>query len=164
MPTKKMLSKRNINLSLSVQYATPEAELPRWRLRRWVQRSLAHLAGEVPANIDLTIRIVDQHEATALNKAYRHKNYAPNVLTFTYDEDRLPGQPLSGDIVICADVLKQQATEQDKRYLDHACHLVVHGTLHAVGYDHQTPEQALQMESLEKEILASMGISDPYSL
>lgn len=148
------------SLSLSIQYATNLPQLPRWRVRRWVSSVLDYLALTQP--VELSLRFVDPHEARELNRTYRHKDYVPNVLTFAYDDALAPGQPILGDIVICTDVLEQQADEQHKSFLEHACHLIVHGTLHALGYDHQTKAQAREMESLEIEILKRWHIPDPY--
>ena len=154
--------KPNPSLSLSVQYATDLLALPRWRVRRWVAGVLDQVAPTEP--VELSLRFVSPHEAQALNRTYRHKDYVPNVLTFAYDDMLVPGQPILGDIVICADVLQQEAHEQHKPFLAHACHLVVHGTLHALGYDHQTAAQAKEMEALEIQILKRWGIPDPYEL
>ena len=155
-------------LSLSVQYATPAPELPRWRLRRWVQRAVAGaLASEADAGMPnrfraaaLTLRLVDVEEGRSLNRDFRHKDYATNVLTFEYGID--PDGVAAGDIVLCLPVLHQEAATQHKTVLAHAAHLTVHGVLHALGYDHVDPEEAADMEALETEILASMFIADPY--
>lgn len=148
------------SLSLSIQYAADLPQLPRWRVRRWVSGVLDHVTLSQP--VELSLRFVDPREARELNRAYRHQDYVPNVLTFAYDDALAPGQPILGDIIICTDVLERQADEQHKPFLEHACHLVVHGTLHALGYDHQTKAQAKEMESLEIEILKRWHIPDPY--
>lgn len=148
------------SLSLSIQYAVDLPRLPRWRVRRWVTGVLDHVGPAEP--VELNLRFVDPHEARDLNRTYRHKDYVPNVLTFTYDDALVRGQPILGDIVICADVMEQEAHEQHKPFLQHACHLIVHGTLHALGYDHQTKAQAKEMESLEIEILKRWHIPNPY--
>lgn len=160
-----------IELSLSVQYATPMPQLPRWRLRRWVQRTLdTALTGETPAAgqeaqaeisaAALTLRFVDAEEGRLLNQQFRERDYATNVLTFEYGID--PGGILGGDIVLCVPVLEIEAKEQGKTLLDHAAHLTVHGVLHSLGYDHIEPGEALAMEALETRILATMGIANPY--
>ena len=158
----------SLELSLSVQYATPAPELPRWRLRRWVQRAVAGvLASEADAGMPnrfraaaLTIRLVDAEEGRSLNHEFRQKDYATNVLTFEYGID--PDGVATGDIVLCLPVLHQEAAAQHKTVLDHAAHLTIHGVLHALGYDHIDPDEAADMEALETEILADMSIADPY--
>uniref|UniRef100_UPI00334143BE rRNA maturation RNase YbeY n=1 Tax=Castellaniella defragrans TaxID=75697 RepID=UPI00334143BE len=152
--------------SLSIQYAEPMAELPRWRLRRWVGRALARaLAPPAPhagQPIALTLRLVGEDEGRALNQAYRQRDYATNVLTFEYGED--PSGLVSGDIVLCVPVLRREAREQGKPLAHHAAHLVTHGVLHALGHDHIDPDEARAMESLETAILADQGIPDPYRI
>lgn len=153
-------------LSLAVQYATPAPELPRWRIRRWVQHALNAAAvnlnaqGESLQAAELTIRLVDADEARELNSSYRERDYATNVLTFEYGTG--PDGVARADIVLCLSVLHCEAREQGKPLLHHAAHLVIHGVLHALGYDHLDPEEARQMESLETSLLAKLGIRDPY--
>jgi probable rRNA maturation factor len=148
-------------LSLSVQYnVAEEVRLPRWRLRRWVAQALAALDG--PAGASFTLRLVGAAEGRRLNRDFRERDYATNVLTFEYGAD--PAGTVHGDIVICVPVLVREAKEQKKPFLHHAAHLVIHATLHALGYDHLDPEQEAEMESLEIEILARMAIPDPYQV
>jgi len=148
-------------LSLSVQYnVAEEVRLPRWRLRRWVAQALAALEG--PAGASFTLRLVGAAEGRRLNRDFRERDYATNVLTFEYGAD--PAGTVHGDIVICVPVLVREAKEQKKPFLHHAAHLVIHATLHALGYDHLDPEQEAEMESLEIEILARMAIPDPYQV
>ena len=152
-------------LSLSVQYGLAEPRLPRWRLRRWAKRALdaaldAH--GEAPGRLQLGMRLVGLTEGRKLNASYRGKDYATNVLTFVYDT--LPDGTTMADLVVCVPVLAREAREQHKAFLSHAAHLVVHGTLHALGYDHLNKRDATRMESLETQILAMIGISDPYAI
>ncbi|MDB5855195.1 MAG: putative metal-dependent hydrolase [Herminiimonas sp.] len=142
-------------LSLSVQYADTRLQqaLPRESLRRWTQAALL-------APAELTIRLVDASEGRGLNRDYRGKDYATNVLTFPYTED---GDPVTrADIVLCTDVLLEEAAQQAISVEQHAAHLVVHGVLHAQGYDHEDEAEAEEMEALEAEILASLGWPDPY--
>lgn len=155
-------------LSLCVQYATPADALPRWRLRRWVRRALdaaaADLAarGQPPlAGAGFTLRLVDEAEGRTLNQTWRQGEQATNVLTFEYGAD--PDGVAGGDIVLCVPVLEREAQEQGKPLRDHAAHLVIHGVLHALGYDHVDPEEAHHMEALETALLAHMGIADPYA-
>ena len=113
--------------------------------------------------VGLTVRLVGKAEGQTLNRTYRHKDYATNVLTFHYDALAEQTGLVMADIVICTPVLKEQAKSQGKPYLHHAAHLVVHGTLHALGYDHIKTREAHAMEALETQILARWGISDPYA-
>lgn len=144
-------------LSLSVQYADTRLRdvITRPMLRRWVQAALF-------APAELTIRFVDADEGRVLNNEFRGKNYATNVLTFAYNEEEDNGTT-QADIVLCTDVLQREATEQNKLLPLHAMHLVVHGVLHAQGYDHETDDEAQEMEGLESEILASLGAQNPYA-
>lgn len=143
-------------LSLSVQY--PDARLkdaiPRPQLRRWVQAALL-------APAELAIRFVDADEGRTLNRDYRGKDYATNVLTFAYSEDE-DSEVTQADIILCSDVLMREAKEQGKSLKAHTAHLVVHGVLHAQGYDHEDDEEAAEMEALEAEILARLGFANPY--
>ena len=154
------------DLSLTVQYATPAPELPRWRLRRWVLQAVQGMAqAEGPGanalrTVALTLRLVDADEGRRLNHEFRGKDYATNVLTFEYGVD--PEGTASGDVVLCVPVLHREAAEQGKPVLDHAAHLTVHGVLHALGYDHIEADEAQAMEALEVRILGKMGIADPY--
>ena len=152
-------------LSLCIQNGVAEPRLPRWRLRRWAQRALGAALdqqGGSPSRLQLGMRLVGLAEGRRLNASYRGKDYATNVLTFAYDT--LPDGTATADLVICVPVLVREAREQHKAFLSHAAHLVVHGTLHALGFDHVKPRDASRMESLETQILASIGIGDPYRI
>jgi probable rRNA maturation factor len=142
-------------LSLSVQYPDPRLKelIPREQVRRWVQAALL-------APAELTIRFVDADEGQRLNRDYRSKDYATNVLTFAYNEDA--DDVTQADIVLCTDVLQSEATKQSIPLSAHAAHLVVHGVLHAQGYDHEAEADASEMEQLEIEILAGLGLPNPY--
>ena len=148
-------------LDLSLQFgdfaqlAAHRAALPRAAVQRWITRALLRDA-------ELTVRVVGESEARTLNRDYRGKDYATNVLTFEYG--LAPDGSASADIVLCLPIIKQEARAQRKDFLYHAAHLTVHGTLHALGYDHLRVRDAKKMEALEIEILAEMGISDPYYL
>ncbi|MDQ1829639.1 rRNA maturation RNase YbeY [Massilia scottii] len=147
-------------LSLSVQY--PDARLQesvtRQKVRRWVQAALF-------APAELTIRFVDAEEGRVLNRDYRAKDYATNVLTFAYNEgeDIAEDEPTRADIILCTDVLEKEALEQKKTVEEHSAHLIVHGVLHAQGYDHDDDDEATEMEQLERDILAALGYPDPYA-
>jgi len=139
-------------LSLSVQFASEATDLPnRNQLRKWVKATLR-------VDTEATIRIVDETEGRELNKAYRGKDYATNVLTFPLTEE----PHLMGDIIICAPVVIQEAQEQNKPIEAHFAHLTVHGTLHLHGYDHITDAQAGLMESIEVTTLQKLGYPNPY--
>lgn len=153
--------------ALAVQYAVPAPALPRWRIRRWVQRVLRHLqdrplpGAHAPLQgLELTLRVVGENEGRQLNREYRERDYATNVLTFEYGSD--PTGCHHGDVVLCLPILEREAQEQGKPLLNHAAHLVIHGVLHAVGYDHTEDDEAAVMEALETAILADMGVTDPY--
>ena len=143
-------------LTLSLQYADPRARahVTRPEVRRWAQAALL-------APAELTIRFVDAEEGRTLNRDYRGKDYATNVLTFAYTEDE-DAELTQADIILCTDVLEKEATEQGLTIGAHAAHLVVHGVLHAQGYDHEDDTEAAEMEALEIEILAGLGIANPY--
>jgi probable rRNA maturation factor len=152
-------------LALSITYAAAEPRLPRWRVRGWAARALAAAAADGLADFDrveLALRFVGQAEGRRLNREFRGRDYATNVLTFEYGVD--PQGTARGDIVICAPVLAREAREQKKPFLHHAAHLVIHGVLHALGYDHIKKRDAQRMEALETGILARMKITDPYTI
>ena len=108
---------------------------------------------------EITVSIVDAEEGQSLNRSYRKKDYATNVLTFDYMQSPL----VMADLVLCAPVIQREATEQGKALKDHYAHLLVHGCLHAQGWDHETSEaDALEMEAFEVEILAQLGVPNPY--
>lgn len=140
------------NLSLAVQYASVADVLPtRPQWRRWFNAALLR-------DVSLTLRIVDEVEGRDLNKAYRGRDYATNVLTFVYDDT----VPLSGDVVICAPVVEREAAEQGMDLLSHYAHLAVHAALHLQGYDHENDADAEEMESLETALMLKLRYPDPY--
>ena len=146
------------DLSLSLQFgkfpdaALHRAALPRHSVTRWIRHALA-------SDAEITVRIVGTEEGQRLNRDYRGKDYATNVLTFDYTQ----APYVTADLVLCAPVVEREAREQGKTLQAHYAHLLVHGTLHAQGYDHETSEaEAEAMEALEIEILAGLGIDNPY--
>ncbi|UDG83280.1 rRNA maturation RNase YbeY [Candidatus Vallotia lariciata] len=146
-------------LTLSVQFRTKmfgthRALLPRARIAIWVRTALLKHSAE------LTIRFVDEQEGRTLNYRYRRKNYATNVLTFSYG--KLHNTVIGGDLVLCCPVVASEAHKQHKSLDAHYAHLIVHGVLHAQGFDHKNDEQASEMESIEKDILIKLGYLDPY--
>ena len=145
-------------LTLSLQFGKlPDAELhraalPRHKVARWIRHALANAA-------DITVRIVDAPEAQDLNRSYRGKDYATNVLTFDYSRAPL----VHADLVLCASVVAREALAQGKSLQAHYAHLIVHGTLHAQGWDHETSlADARAMEAPEVALLAGLGFGNPY--
>ena len=130
--------------------------------RKWVAAAVAGRARDV----ELGIRIVGEDEGRALNHEFRGKDYATNVLSFPSERpDGLPKSvrlPVGGDLVMCAPVIAREAAEQGKTTVAHYAHMTVHGTLHLLGWDHETEAEAEAMERLERSILAGLGIADPY--
>ena len=141
-------------LSLSVQYPSQCKVLPtRQQFRRWVKVALRQ-------DLHCTLRVVDESEGRALNKDYRGKDYATNVLTFVYDDTL----PLSGDIVICAPVVEKEAVEQGKQILAHYAHMTLHSALHLQGYEHENDKDAAEMEKLESALMLKLGYPAPYDV
>ena len=144
-------------LALSLQIARDasphRALLARHKVARWIRHAL-----DLPAEI--TVRIVGEEEGRELNRSYRHKDYATNVLTFDYQQEPI----VLADLVLCAPVVEREAREQNKTLEEHYAHLMVHGALHAQGWDHETGEEdAHAMEARETTILAGLGFADPYA-
>lgn len=153
------MSTRLPALSLSLQFARFDgvadhrAALPRHKVERWLRHALG-------ADGEITVRIVDTEEGQSLNRDYRQKDYATNVLTFDYETDPV----VMADLVLCAPVVAREAAEQGKSLQAHYAHLLVHGALHAQGWDHETSEaDAEDMEAREIEILAGLGFDNPYA-
>lgn len=154
-----------VRLDVAVGYAVPRAGIPAAvSFRKWVGAALDGRIREA----DLAIRIVDAREGRALNRHYRGKDYATNVLSFPADVAegiKLPKGvflPLLGDLVLCAPVIAREALAQGKPLAAHYAHLTVHGALHLLGWDHEDSRDAECMEQLEREILAGLGVPDPY--
>ena len=152
-----------VRLDVAVGYALPRAGIPAAAsFRKWVAAALAGRIREA----DLAIRIVDSEEGRALNRHYRGKDYATNVLSFPAELPKgLPKGvkfPLLGDLVICAPVVAREADAQGKPRNAHYAHLTIHGCLHLLGMDHIDPREAEAMEQLERDILAGLGVPDPY--
>lgn len=152
-----------VRLDVSVAYATARAGVPSaTSFRTWIAAALHSRIREA----DMAVRIVGEDEARALNRHYRGKDYATNVLSFPAElpEGLPPGVhlPLLGDLVICAPVVAREAAEQGKPPRDHYAHLTVHGALHLLGWDHENDADAHAMEALEREVLAALGVADPY--
>ena len=146
-------------LTLSLQFARFDgaaqhrAALPRHKVARWIRHALA-------LDAEITVRIVGLEEGQQLNRDYRQKDYATNVLTFDYCTEPV----MMADLVLCAPVVAREAAEQGKTLADHYAHLLIHGTLHAQGWDHETSEaEAEEMEAREIAILAGLGLPNPYA-
>ena len=153
MPTSASIRKTATTpkLALAVQYAVATEGLPtRAQVRRWVKAALAQDA-------EITVRFVDTEEGQALNRDYRGKDYATNVLSFIYES-----APVVGDLVICVPVVVFEAQAQHKSAEAHYAHLVVHGVLHLQGFEHETDADAQVMEARETEIVTRLGYADPY--
>ena len=154
------LSRRPLLFQLDLQVATEGEGLPApEQVSTWIRAVLS----ERMEQAEVTIRIVGESEAAALNRRYRGRRGPTNVLAFPFEAAVRLEVPLLGDIVICAPVVQREAEEQRKDAQAHWAHMVVHGTLHLLGYDHHTPLQAHQMESLEQTVLATLGFPNPYA-
>lgn len=150
------------HLSLAVRYGLPRGGVPAAAsFRRWAEAALRGARHRRRA--ELAIRIVDSTEGLALNRQYRGRDYATNVLSFPVEPPPGVRLALIGDLAICAPVVLREAAEQGKPARAHWAHLTVHGVLHLLGYDHIVDADAEVMESLERRVLASLGIDDPYA-
>ncbi len=148
-----------MNLSLAVQVACEAENLPKERdFRRWTLAALRAYRERV----ELTIRVVTEAESQRLNRDFRGYDRPTNVLSFPSDLPRELALPLIGDLVICAPVVEREAAEQNKQRDAHWAHMVVHGILHLVGFDHARDEDARRMEQAEAAILGGLGFADPY--
>ena len=147
------------HLSLSLQLGDIKdarrhrAALPRHSVARWIRHAL-------DSDAEITVRIVDAEEGQALNRDYRQRDYATNVLTFDYSHAPV----VVADLVLCAPVVAKEAKEQGKTLEAHYAHLIVHGTLHAQGHDHEDAAEARVMEARESELMQALGFAYPYAL
>ncbi|HYR25575.1 MAG TPA: rRNA maturation RNase YbeY [Aquabacterium sp.] len=141
-------------LTLSLQFADKRHrdQLPRHKVARWLKAALE-------TDAELAVRIVDAEEGQTLNRDYRQKDYATNVLTFDYAQEPV----VMADLILCAPVIEREAQEQHKPLAAHYAHMLVHGALHAQGWDHLEDDEAQAMEQREREILAALGFDDPYA-
>ena len=145
-----------LDLQIASEGQAPSLE----QLQQWCALALRQRS----ADSELTIRLVDEAEGRELNNTWRHKDYATNVLSFPADgPEGVLDLPLRGDLVICVPVVEREAAEQDKSLEAHWAHLVIHGCLHLLGYDHIDDAEAEEMESLEQNLLAELGHPDPYA-
>jgi len=153
-------------IDVDVQLACDDPDVPgAERIRHWVVSALSGASAADGRDLEVGVRVVSAEEMQALNKDYREQDRATNVLSFPAgDVDGLPDEaalPL-GDIIVCADVVRSEAATQGKPIDDHWAHMLVHGTLHLLGYDHIEDIQAILMENLETAILTAEGVVDPY--
>jgi probable rRNA maturation factor len=147
-------------LELDVIVASQAGDLPTEPdLHRWVVAALEGLRSEA----ELCIRIVDREEGRALNRDYRGRDYATNVLSFPAELPAGVEIPVLGDLAICADVVRSEANDQDKALQAHWAHMTIHGVLHLLDYDHQQDDEAERMEARERYVLADLGYPDPYA-
>jgi probable rRNA maturation factor len=146
-----MIRRDELTLSLQFADATHRAVLPRHKVQRWLCAAL-----DSPAEI--TVRLVDDAEGQQLNRDFRAKDYATNVLTFDYQHEPV----VVADLVLAAGVVTREAADLGLPVADHVAHLLVHGALHAQGFDHEDEAEAVEMEALETTILADLGLHDPY--
>lgn len=153
-------------LVVDVQVACESPDIPPdSQIECWVSRAVNAAGSSFPDGADVSVRLVDAEEMRSLNRDYRQKDRETNVLSFPGGE--IAGLPddaarALGDIVVCAPVVSNEAAEQGKSASDHWAHMLVHGTLHLLGFDHQSDTDAAEMEGLETQILVSSGLADPY--
>ena len=159
----------NAVVNVDVQNVSSIAEVPESELiNDWIREVLSVARPEEDSVVEMAVRIVDEDESRALNKRFRHVDKPTNVLAFPADDVELAALRddteawLLGDLVICGPVVVREAVEQEKDSHNHWLHLLLHGTLHLLGYDHENAQEAAEMESLEARILAARGIADPY--
>jgi probable rRNA maturation factor len=156
------------DIQVDVQVAANVSNVPTDSdIRNWLEQVIAQVGNDTSRSIEISVKIVDEVEGRALNRQFRQKDNATNVLSFPLLDADLPELPAElplamGDIVICASVVAREASEQGKNSSDHWAHMLVHGALHLFGYDHETESQAQEMEMLEARILAVGGVENPY--
>jgi len=153
------MSQQAIMLDLDLQIAVNNSSIPtQVEFETWVRTAI----GQTMPEVELTIRVVEIAESQQLNLTYRGKDKPTNVLSFPFEAPPEVELPLLGDLVICAKVVEQEATEQNKPLNAHWAHMVIHGCLHLLGYDHIIDEEADEMESLETQLVEGLGFSAPY--
>lgn len=150
---------RRSSLRIDVQRAAEAPDIPEDQcLRAWVKAALSERIEQA----ELTLRLVDEAESARLNREYRGKDSPTNVLSFPLQMPPEAGIPYLGDLLVCVPVVRREASEQGKSLQAHWAHMLVHGSLHLLGYDHQTPQDARKMEALEIRIMADIGFPNPY--
>ena len=159
-----------VTVVVDVQIVSDVTSVPsQSEIHSWLSHTVSSVCKEESAEFDLAVRVVDEPEGRDLNRQFRDQDNATNVLSFPVVDDPSMNIPDAdaralGDIVICGPLVEREAAEQHKDPASHWGHLLVHGTLHLLGYDHETEAEAVQMENLERELLAARGIDDPYSV
>jgi probable rRNA maturation factor len=154
-------------LTVDIQVACDDVGIPSEAdIQSWIEDAVRGAGAADTGNVEVAVRVVDASEIQMLNSLYRKQDKATNVLSFPADE--IDGRPhdasrLLGDVVICASVVVAEAEEQNKPLADHWGHMLVHGTLHLLGFDHESGAEAARMESLEAKILAARNVTDPYA-
>ncbi|MEP4892186.1 MAG: rRNA maturation RNase YbeY [Aliiglaciecola sp.] len=149
-----------MNIDLDIQIACENNNLPsKEQFELWLQSALADQQTE---DTELTIRVVSPEESQNLNATYREKDKPTNILSFPFEAPAEIELSLLGDLVVCADIVEKEAKQQNKQLFDHWAHMIVHGSLHLLGFDHENENDAQIMEGLEVQILAKLGIDDPY--
>lgn len=158
MPMRKVKIKEK-PIKISIQTIISNTFIPsRYFLQRWVNKALAKKVG---AN-EVNIRLVSKKESAELNYTYRHKKGPTNILSFPFEPPSGIFSPFLGDLVICAPLVNQEAIQQQKTYLAHWAHLVIHGCLHLIGYDHIHAKDTIRMETIEIKLLEDLGYENPY--
>jgi len=166
MPTHTLIGQKLMQIEVTVQDGRETSDddevPPSSAFTSWAKLATGKLSGES----QLTIRVVDPVESQQLNLQYRGKDKPTNVLSFGYGDDEMLSEVatsrLLGDLVICADIVREEASDKHCSVNDHWAHLTIHGVLHLLGYDHETEHQAKEMEALEISLLASININNPY--
>ena len=131
-------------------------------MEKWIEKAIINGSLETREEAELTVRIVKSDESQQLNHQYRDKNKPTNVLSFPFQNPPGLTLPLLGDLVVCKSVVENEAIEQNKTLKEHWAHMLIHGTLHLLGYEHIDPQDAIEMESLESKLLLELGFADPY--
>lgn len=151
-----------MNLTIDLQNTLPDTYCPSLEdIQRWILCALTQ-ANYQPASAEITVRIVDEAESRDLNNTYRSKNQPTNILSFPFEAPAQISCDLLGDLVICQPIVEKEALEQNKEPINHWAHLLIHGTLHLLGYDHAEDKEAQEMEGLEIKILSQLGVANPY--
>lgn len=153
-----------MELYVDLQIASEnEQSLPELaQIETWVNAAIMAASDEAREEAELTVRIVDTAESQELNSQYREKDKPTNVLSFPFQNPPGITLPLLGDLIICKSVVEKEAVEQNKRLISHWAHMLIHGTLHLLGYDHIDEEEAETMERIETNLMIELGYNDPY--
>lgn len=148
----------DLQLASTSQQSLPELQ----QIEKWIKAAILMGSDSHQEEVELTVRIVDSEESQQLNKQYRHKDKSTNVLSFPFKNPPGITLPLLGDLVICKEVVENEAIEQNKNLTAHWAHMLIHGTLHLLGYDHIIEQEAINMEAMETALLIKLDFADPY--